>query len=80
MAYQVKSTKYHNAKVRPRRFEVGDWVMCQVTVATKNPAKGKLSLNWEGPYKVIVCQLLKTDHLMSLDRKPLPHPWNAYFL
>jgi hypothetical protein len=36
--------RYYNAKVKLRRFEVGDWVLRKVTQATKDPSQGKLGL------------------------------------
>jgi hypothetical protein len=42
-AYQQKVSQYFNKQVRPRRFAVGDWVLRKVTMATKDPAEGKLA-------------------------------------
>ena len=35
--------------VKLRRFNIGDLVLKKVTLATRNPAYGKLGPNWEGP-------------------------------
>ena len=43
--YQGRMARYHNAKVKLRRFEVGDWVLRKVTQATKDPSQGKLGPN-----------------------------------
>ena len=58
-----RTTKYKNlmarqydAMVKPRRFNIGDLVLKKVSLATKNPAYGKLGPNWEGPYKIINCK------------------------
>ena len=55
-----RATKYKNlmarqydTMVKPRCFNIGDLVLRKVSLATKNPAHGKLGLNWEGPYRVI---------------------------
>uniref|UniRef100_A0A2N9I792 Uncharacterized protein n=1 Tax=Fagus sylvatica TaxID=28930 RepID=A0A2N9I792_FAGSY len=61
--YQGKMARYHNAKVKLRRFEVGDWVLRKVTQATKDPSQGKLGPNWEGPYKIIQYYRRGTYHL-----------------
>uniref|UniRef100_A0A2N9GU89 RNase H type-1 domain-containing protein n=1 Tax=Fagus sylvatica TaxID=28930 RepID=A0A2N9GU89_FAGSY len=78
--YQGKMARYHNAKVKLRRFEVGDWVLRKVTQATKDPSQGKLGPNWEGPYKIIQYYRRGTYHLEDRHGKKLPHPWNAEHL
>uniref|UniRef100_A0A2N9F125 Integrase catalytic domain-containing protein n=1 Tax=Fagus sylvatica TaxID=28930 RepID=A0A2N9F125_FAGSY len=78
--YQGKMARYYNAKVKLRRFEVGDWVLRKVTQATKDPSQGKLGPNWEGPYKIIQYYRRGTYHLEDRHGKKLPHPWNAEHL
>ena len=51
-SYQQKMRTHYNRKVRPREFAVGDLVLREATLATKNPAEGKLVAKWEGPYVV----------------------------
>ena len=63
-----KDAKYRKAKyknlmfrrydvmVKPRRFNIGDLALKRVSLATKNPAHGKLGPNWEEPYRVINCK------------------------
>ena len=48
--YQQKMAKYYNKRVKLRRLDIGDLVLRKVTLATKNPAQGKLGPTWEGPY------------------------------
>ena len=55
LAYQERVAKYFKKKVKSRSFRVGDLVLRKVTLATKDPTKGKLAPNWESPYKVISC-------------------------
>lgn len=50
--YQQKMSGYYNQRVKLRRFNIGDIVLRKVTLATKNPAHGKLGPTWEDPYKV----------------------------
>jgi ribonuclease HI len=78
--YQGRMARYYNAKVKLRRFEVGDWVLRKVTQATKDPSQGKLGPNWEGPYKIIQYYRRGTYHLEDRHGKKLPHPWNAEHL
>ena len=48
--YQRKTARYYNRKVKPRSYMSGDLVLKKLLPARKNPAHGKLSPNWEGPY------------------------------
>ena len=43
----------YDAMVKPKCFNIGDLVLKRVSLATRNPAYGKLWPNWEGPYRVI---------------------------
>ena len=82
-----RTTRYNNlmarqydAMVKPRRFNIGDLVLKRVSLATKNPAYGKLEPNWEGPYKVINCKRQGSYYLEALDGRKLEHPWNVEHL
>ena len=44
--------KHYNSKVRHRDFQVGDLVLRKVMGASRDPTQGKLSPNWEGPYRI----------------------------
>ena len=48
--YQQKMTDYYNKRVNLKRLDIGDLVLCKVTLATRDAALGKLGLTWEGPY------------------------------
>ena len=54
--YKSLMARQYDAMVKPRRFNIGDLVLKRVSLATRNPAHGKLGPNWEGPYKVINCK------------------------
>ena len=66
--------RYYNAKVKPRKFFIGDLVLRKVTLATKDPTQGKLGPNWEGPYKVVEIRRQGTYHLKDTNGRRLPHP------
>ena len=51
--YQQKMADYYNKRVKLRRLDIGDLVLCKVTPATRNSSQGKLGPTWEGPYRVI---------------------------
>ena len=51
--YKNLMARQYDAMVKPRHSNIGDLVLKMVSLATKNPAHGKLGPNWERPYKVI---------------------------
>ena len=72
--------QYHNSRVRPKDFTVGELVLKRVNQSTKDPRDGKLGPNWEGPYEVIVVSRKGTYRLKKIGGKELPHPWHAEHL
>ncbi|XP_070050068.1 uncharacterized protein [Nicotiana tomentosiformis] len=44
--------RYYNRKANLRCFKIGDFVLKKVFRSTKAANAGKLSPNWEGPYRV----------------------------
>ena len=78
--YKSLMARQYNAMVKPRRFNIGDLVLKRVTLATRNPAYGKLGPNWEGPYRVINCKRQGSYYLEALDGRMLEHPWNVEHL
>ena len=52
-AYQQRIKQYFNKNVKLRTFRLGDLVLRRIFPHTKDPREGKLSPNWEGPYRVI---------------------------
>ena len=51
--YQHKLKQGYDTNVKLRPLVPGDLVLRKVLGATKNPAWGKLGLNWEGLYRII---------------------------
>ncbi|XP_070017966.1 uncharacterized protein [Nicotiana sylvestris] len=43
---------YYNRKAHLRYFKIGDYVLKKVFQSTRAANAGKLSPNWEGPYKI----------------------------
>ena len=54
--YKNLMARQYDTMVKPRCFNIEGLVLKRVSLATKNPAHGKLRPNWEGPYKVINCK------------------------
>jgi len=48
--------------------------------ARKDPAKGKLPLNWEGPFRVTTTLQNGEYQLDELDGKVIPQIWDATHL
>lgn len=65
--YQDRMAKNYNSRVRHRNFQEGDLVLRKVMGAARDPTQGKLSPNWEGPYRVTAWQRKGTYHLETLD-------------
>ena len=78
--YKNLMSRQYDAMVKPRRFKIGDLILKRVTLATRNPAYGKLGPNWEGPYRVINCKRQGSYYLEALDGRRLEHPWNVEHL
>ena len=78
--YKNLMTRQHDAMVKPRQFNIGDLVLKKVSLATKNPAHGKLGPNWEGPYRIINCKRQGSYYLEALDGRKLEHLWNVEHL
>ena len=65
--YKNLIARQYDAMVKPNRFNIGDLVLKRVSLATRNPANGKLGPNWEGPYKVINYKRQGSYYLKTLD-------------
>ena len=78
--YHKRMTKYHNQRVKLKRFNPGDMVLWKVSQATKDPTQGKLGPNLEGLYKVVRYSRRGSYYLEDMDGKPLCHPWTAKHL
>ena len=78
--YKNLMARQHDAMVKPRQFNIEDLVSKKVSLATKNPAHGKLGPNWEGPYRIINCKRQGSYYLEALDGRKLEHPWNVEHL
>ena len=78
--YKQKIAEYYNQRVKLKRFNISDLVLRKVTLATKDPAQGKLGPNWEGPYRVVHYSCQGSYHLEDAEGKRLPHPWNVEHL
>ncbi|VFQ97944.1 unnamed protein product [Cuscuta campestris] len=77
--YQQVVKKYHDNKVGPRYFQVGDEVPRR-REASRPGDGGKLAKNWEGPYRVRAIIRPGTYRLETLDGVPIERTWNSHHL
>ena len=70
--YQQKMTEYYNKRVKLRRLNIGDLILCRITPTTKDSTQGKLGPTWEGPYKIVHYSRQESYHLESMEGKRLP--------
>ncbi|VFQ82993.1 unnamed protein product [Cuscuta campestris] len=77
--YQQVVKKYHDNKVGPRYFQVGDEVLRR-REASRPGDGGKLAKNWEGPYRVRTIIRPGTYRLETLDGVPVERTWNSHHL
>ncbi|VFQ61758.1 unnamed protein product [Cuscuta campestris] len=77
--YQQVVKKYHDNKVGPRYFQVGDEVLRR-REASRPGDGGKLAINWEGPYRVRAIIRPETYRLETLDGVPIERTWNSHHL
>ena len=75
--YQHKLKQGYDMKVKLRPLAPGDLVLRKVLRNTKNPAWGKLGLNWEGPYRITSVVGIGAYNLEDLDEKTVLHLWNV---
>ncbi|KAK2997736.1 hypothetical protein RJ639_024902 [Escallonia herrerae] len=69
--------RYYNRRVRMKIFRVGDLVLRKLEVFDPKAAVGKLSPNWEGPYKVSKVLRPGAYSLETLFGEAIPRTWNA---
>ncbi|VFQ82001.1 unnamed protein product [Cuscuta campestris] len=77
--YQQAAKAYHDNKVGPRYFQVGDEVLRR-REASKPGDGGKLAKKWEGPYRVTTILRPGTYKLETMEGRELERCWNSHHL
>ena len=72
--YQQKLKQGYDANVKLRPLTLGDLVLRKVVGTAKNPAWGKLGLNWEGLYCITSKAGIGAYFLEDLDEHVIPRP------
>ncbi|XP_072062334.1 uncharacterized protein [Arachis hypogaea] len=76
-ALKQRIAQRYNAKVLKRDFEERDLVLRRNDIGVPTPGEGKLTVNWEGPYRVREVLGKGAYKLERLDGKEVPRTWNA---
>ena len=72
--YQHKLKQGYDANVKLRPLVPDDLVLRKVLGTAKNPAWGKLRLNWEGPYHITSVDGIGAYFLEDLDEHVISRP------
>jgi hypothetical protein len=75
--YQQGLRRYHSRHVRARTLEVGDLVLRRIL---SREGLHKLSLMWEGPFKVMHIARPGSARLETAEGVPVGNPWNIAHL
>ncbi|XP_064940576.1 uncharacterized protein LOC135594082 [Musa acuminata AAA Group] len=66
LSYKRAIARIYNRKVRPQLIKLGDPILRKAEVSDPTRARGKLALNWEGPYRVIGVAKIGTYRLATM--------------
>ena len=75
--YQQRLKQGYDKGVKLWPVAPGDLVLRKVVGTAKNPAWGKLGLNWEGPYRITSIAGIGAYYLENLDENVISRPWNV---
>ena len=75
--YQHKLKRGYDANVKLRPLVPSDLALRKFLGTAKNPAWGKLGLNWEGPYRISSVAGMGAYFLKDLVEHVIPRPWNV---
>ncbi|XP_075102083.1 uncharacterized protein LOC142177429 [Nicotiana tabacum] len=71
---------YYNKRAKVQPLKVGDYVIKAKTQTSKDPNKGKLRTNWDGPYKIVAAASKVAFQLETIEGKLLQNNWNVAHL
>ena len=79
-AYQQRTARFYNNKVKSRPMKVGDLVLRRMMPGRRVASHGVFGANWEGPYRIRAVLWQGTYYLEDLEGGPIPRAWNAEHL
>ncbi|KAK2998462.1 hypothetical protein RJ639_024206 [Escallonia herrerae] len=77
ISMKQRVARFYNRRVQMRIFRVGDLVLKKLGFSDPKAAVGKLSPNWEGPYKLSKVLRPGAYSLEILSGEAIPRTWNA---
>ena len=75
--YRLRMTRAYNKKVHKRPLRVDDLVLRKMEATGRANELGKLTPNWEGPYRIYEEVRDGTYRLETPDGRRLPRTWNV---
>nr|KYP72966.1 Pro-Pol polyprotein [Cajanus cajan] len=79
-ACKQRMSRCFNSNLRPRTFQEGDLVWRATGLARRNASEGKLSANWDGPFRIRHALNNGAYKLEELSGKVIPRTWNSTHL
>jgi len=75
--YKLRVARLHDHTVKLHSNRVGDLVLRRTAAVTQASEHGKLTANWEGPYKVTKQVSPGTYRLTTPKGTPIPRTWHS---
>ncbi|XP_021776001.1 uncharacterized protein LOC110739825 [Chenopodium quinoa] len=79
-AHKDRMLRAYNKRVNHCPMITRDLVLRRTAATRKGNVDGKLSINWEGPYKISDTVRQGSYRLETMEGKPLKNVWNASVL
>ena len=77
--YKSQIENYYNRQVRVKNFKDREWVLRKNESGHTEPL-GKLSVTWEGPYKIVEAHKNGAYVIETQDGRAIPWTWNVQSL
>ncbi|XP_072076725.1 uncharacterized protein [Arachis hypogaea] len=77
LALKQRISLRYNRGVVPREFMPDDLVLRRNNIGAPTPREGKLTPNWEGPYRIKAAIGKGAYNLERLNGAEIPRTWNA---
>ena len=75
--YRLQMERAYNKRVKRRPLKVGDFVLRKMESIGRANEQGKLTPNWDGPYRIREEVRDGTYRLETLEGRHLPRTWNV---
>lgn len=75
--YKLRMVREFNKRVARRPLKLGDLVLRKMEAVGRAKELGKLTPNWEGPYRIIEVVQNDTFRLEGMDGRSISRTWNS---